>query len=79
MRLTKGSAEAKAWGERMKASRKPKANQTAATDRKETTDEIKLPAAAEPEKKRRTARFAKGTAEAKEHMAKLRSLKKRHQ
>jgi hypothetical protein len=66
----------------MKALRKPNLKQTA-TVADETTDEIKLPAAtestvaAEPEKKRRTARFAKGSAEAKEHMDKLRAMRKK--
>jgi hypothetical protein len=86
MRLTKGSPEAIEWGKRMKALRnrgssnlKQKADNYESDSKVETKEEIESTAATEPKKKQRAARFPKGSTEAKEHMAKLRSLKKRHQ
>ena len=77
-RITKGSAEAKAWGERMKALRGGKKPTTAVAPTTEAlpTAEEEIKPMAEEQPKKRAGRLSKGSAEAKEHMAKLRSMVK---
>jgi hypothetical protein len=73
MTLQKGSAEAKAWGDKMRTLRNGKRStktneETAAAAVEETKEEPP------PQKK---TKMIKGSDEAKQHMAQLRSLKKK--
>jgi hypothetical protein len=76
-RVQKGSPEAKAWGDKMKQLRKRGGAtnlkpEEPITNEKET-DTTPPPPSTSP----RRIKFTKGSQEAKEHMAKLRAMKKK--
>jgi hypothetical protein len=71
-RIQKGSAEAKAWGQKMKALRSGRRGKAPAVASGDSIEE--MPASIT--KKKRAGRLAKGSDAAKDFMAKLRSMKR---